>query len=53
MRLLNTLTAGLVLAASQALALGNDRQRDFVQMCNENGFASESYTVITEDGYVS
>jgi len=30
-----------------------DAHTDFIQTCNENGYASESFTVITEDGYVS
>ena len=30
----------------------HDNHTNFVQTCAENGFASESYTVISEDGYV-
>ena len=36
--------ASLVLLAGQAFA-DYDNHTDFVQTCNENGFASESYTV--------
>ena len=43
--------ASLVLLAGQAFA-DYDNHTDFVQTCNENGFASESYTVFSEDGYV-
>ena len=41
--------------ASQTLAGSSrhDSHTNFVQTCAENGFASESFTVITEDGYVS
>lgn len=35
-----------------ALAASNDKHTDFVQTCNENGFANESYTVVSDDGYV-
>jgi len=41
-----TSTAGIVLAYS-------DAQRTFEQLCFENGYAAESYSVVTEDGYVS
>ena len=30
----------------------HDNHTNFVQTCAENGFASESYTVISDDGYV-
>ena len=30
-----------------------DAHTDFIQTCSENGYASQSFTVITEDGYVS
>jgi hypothetical protein len=36
----------LLLAAKVALAM-NDAHRNFVQLCQENGWASESHTVIT------
>ena len=39
--------------ALMAVAFDHDTHTDFVQVCNENGFASESVTVVTEDGYVS
>lgn len=51
MRFTLGLTATLLAFATQALA-DYDNHTDFVQTCNENGFASESYTVISEDGYV-
>ena len=31
----------------------NDEHRNFAQMASENGYASEQYTIVTEDGYVS
>lgn len=42
----------ILLAAKLALA-SNDAHKNFVQMCQENGFLSESHTIITVDGYVS
>ena len=51
MRILRTLTSALAVFTSHAMA-GNDYHTDFVQTCNENGFASESYTVVSDDGYV-
>jgi hypothetical protein len=30
-----------------------DVHRSFEQICYENGYAAESYSVITQDGYVS
>ena len=30
-----------------------DNHNDFVQVCFENGFASESHTVVTDDGYAT
>ena len=58
MRLFNTLAVCMTLVAGEALAATfsdqhEDKHTDFVQTCNENGFASESYTVVSEDGYVS
>ena len=52
MRLVNTLAIALALFAGQALA-DKDNHTDFVQTCNENGFASESFTVISDDDYIS
>ena len=40
-------------ALSNLAFASNDRHTNFVQTCNENGYASESFSVITEDGYVS
>ncbi len=31
----------------------NDIHKTFEQICFENGFAAESYSVVTSDGYVS
>ena len=42
----------LLTAANLAFAM-NDAHRSFVQICQENGWTTESYTVITLDGYVS
>ena len=40
--------------ASETLAGSHhDNHTNFVQQCAENGFATESYTVVTADGYVS
>ena len=54
MRFTSALIA-IAVFASQTLAGSSrhDNHTNFVQTCAENGFASESYTVITEDGYVS
>lgn len=30
-----------------------DNHTDFVQVCHENGYAAESFTVVSDDGYVS
>ena len=43
------LMAGEILAGTEH----HDSHITFVQMCSENGFASESYTVVSKDGYVS
>ena len=51
MKLFSTLSAALMLMAGQALA-DHDNHTDFTQTCAENGFASESVTVISEDNYV-
>jgi hypothetical protein len=42
----------LLLAAKLAFAM-NDAHRNLAQICQENGWATESHTVITVDGYVS
>jgi len=42
---------GVVALAGKALA-GHDNHTNFVQTCAENGYASESYSVFSEDGYV-
>ena len=48
------ITSVIAMLATTALASGRqDHHNDFVQVAAENGFASESYTVVTEDGYVS
>ena len=44
-----------LLSMLQGIVVGRnpDNHNNFLQTCMENGFASESYTVFTEDGYVS
>ena len=51
MKLFSRIAAALVLFAGQALA-DFDNHSNFVQTCAKNGFASESYTVVSDDGYV-
>ena len=41
------------LAAFVEAAHDKDNHNEFVQVCSENGFASESFTVVTEDNYIS
>lgn len=41
--------AMLVAACSAA----KDTHKTFEQVCYEHGFAAESFSVVTEDGYVS
>ena len=55
MRLLSTLAVAMASVAGLALAVNDrhDRHTDFVQTCSEYGFASESFTIVSEDGYVS
>ena len=50
MRLLFATTLLSVISSSFGLP---DAHTDFIQTCSENGYASQSFTVITEDGYVS
>jgi len=52
MKISSAFVATLVLFAGKSLA-DRDAHIDFVETCSENGFASESYTVITDDGYVA
>jgi len=43
-----------VLTTTAAIASAySDAHRTFEQLCLENGYAAESYSVVTEDGYVS
>jgi hypothetical protein len=43
-----------ILSTTAAIAFAyKDVHRTFEQMCFENGYAAESYSVVTEDGYVS
>ena len=56
MRLFSTAllaTAAVVSAQSVGEHKNHDDHVDFVQMAAENGFASESFTVVTNDGYIS
>ena len=46
------LTVGCLVVTQYATAT-NDAHRSFAQMAQENGYASESYTIVTADGYVS
>ncbi len=48
---LSLISTFLAMIAEPILA-ESDNHNDFVQMTAENGFASESYTVISDDGYV-
>lgn len=50
---MKSVALALLFVSSQQALVDKDAHIDFVQTCNENGYASESYTVVTEDGYVS
>ena len=43
---------GCLLVAQLALA-NKDAHKNFQQMAQENGYASEQYTIVTQDGYVT
>lgn len=51
MGLLKVLLASAAINASQALAMQRN-PTNFAQTCQESGYASEQYTVVTEDSYV-
>jgi len=40
------------LVTSVSLAIGSDAFKSMDQLCLENGFLSESHTLVTKDGYV-
>ena len=52
MRFGTTMLATVVAMTVDFTLAGSDTHNDFVQMTAENGFASESYTVVSDDGYV-
>lgn len=44
--------SSLIMAALACAVNAGDAFKSMTELCLENGFRSESYTVVTEDGYV-
>lgn len=53
--MLKSMKVALVAATSfamKAAAFDADFNKSLTELCQENGFMSEQYTLVTEDGYI-